>query len=50
MYATLFIIGAHGIGLMKIFAWEMVNRHGIMRDLKRLEMFVPELSETLRSK
>lgn len=50
MYAALFILGAHGVGLMKILAWEMMNRHSIRRDLKRLELRVAELSETLKSK
>jgi len=45
MYAALFIVGAHGVGLMKIFAWEMVHRQSIRRDLKRLELRVAELSE-----
>ncbi len=50
MYAALFILGAHGVGLMKIFAWEMVHRHSIRRDLKRLELSVAELGEMLRTK
>lgn len=50
MYATLFVLGALGVGLMKIFAWEMIHRHGIRRDLKRLELRVAELSEMLKSK
>ena len=50
MYAALFILGAHGVGLMKICAWEMWNRHSIRRDLKRLELRFAELSETLKSK
>lgn len=50
MYAALFILGAHGVGLMKIFGWEMVHRHSIKRDIKRLELRVAELSETLRGK
>lgn len=50
MYAALFILGAHGVGLMKICAWEMMNRHSIRRDLKRLELRVAELTEMLKSK
>jgi len=49
-YAALFICGAHGVGLMKIFAWEMVHRHSIKREIKRLELRVAELSETLKTK
>ena len=50
MYAALFIIGAHGVGLMKILAWGMLHQQSIRRDLKRLELRVAELSETLKSK
>ena len=49
-YAALFICGAHGVGLMKIFAWEMVHRHSIKREIKRLELRVAELSEAPKSK
>jgi hypothetical protein len=50
MYAALFILGAHGVGLMKILASEMIHRHGISRNLKRLELRLAELSEMLKSK
>ena len=49
-YAALFICGAHGVGLIKIFAWQMVHRHSIKREIKRLELRVAELSETLKTK
>jgi len=48
--AALFIVGCLGIGMMKIFAWEMIHRHSIKRDLKRLELRVVELTETLKGK
>jgi hypothetical protein len=50
MYAALFILGAHGVGLMKILAWQMLFRYGIRRDLKKLELRIAELSDTLRAK
>ncbi|MBZ5729283.1 MAG: hypothetical protein LAP87_30450 [Acidobacteriia bacterium] len=50
MYAALFILGVHGVGLMKICAWEMWNRHSIRRDLKHMELRVAELSEMLKSR
>jgi hypothetical protein len=49
MYAALFVLGAHGIGLMKIFAWQMIHQRSIRRDLKRMELRVAELSEMLKS-
>ena len=48
--AAVFIVGCLGIGVMKIFAWEMVHRHSIKRDIKRLELRVVELTETLKAK
>jgi hypothetical protein len=50
MYATLFILGAHGMGLIKVFAWAMVHQHSIKREIKRLELRVVELTETLKRK
>jgi hypothetical protein len=50
MYAALFILGVHGVGLMKILAWGMLHQHSIRRDLKRLELRMAELSEMLKSK
>jgi hypothetical protein len=50
LFATLFILGVHGIGLMKIFAWGMLRQNSVKRDLKRLELRVAELSELLRNK
>ncbi len=49
MYATLFICGVNGVGLMKIFAWEMVHRQAIKREIKKLELRVAQLSEAIRA-
>lgn len=50
MYAVLFLVGVHGVDLMKIFAWQMVHRHSIKRNLKRLELRIAELSEALKAR
>lgn len=50
MYATLFIVCAHWLDLMKIFAWQMIHRNSIKREIKRLELRIAELSETVKSK
>jgi hypothetical protein len=50
VYAALFIVGVHEVGVIKIFAWQMAHRHNLKRDLKRLELRVVELSETLKVK
>jgi len=38
MYAALFVCFVHGIGLMKIFAWQMIHRNSIKREIKKLKM------------
>lgn len=50
MYAAIFICCVHGIGLMKIFAWEMMHRHGIKREIKKLEIRIAELASSLAEK
>jgi uncharacterized membrane protein YbjE (DUF340 family) len=50
MYAAIFICCVHGIGLIKIFAWEMMHRHGIKREIKRLEIRTAELASSLAEK
>ena len=50
MYAALFLYGALSVGLMKIFAWQMIHRQSFKRDLRRLELRVAELSEMLKTK
>jgi len=37
MYAAIFICCVHGIALMKIFAWQMLHRHSIKREIKQLK-------------
>jgi fumarate reductase subunit D len=36
MYATLFLTGMMMLALMKIFAWQMMHRTAIRRDLRRI--------------
>ena len=50
MYAAIFVPCVLGIGFMKVFAWEMVHRLSIKREIKRLELRIAELSETVKGK
>jgi len=50
MYATIFIVCAHWVDLMKIFAWQMIHRNSIKREIKRLELRLAELNETVKNK
>ncbi|MHC4543737.1 MAG: DUF6768 family protein [Planctomycetota bacterium] len=38
MYAALFVCCFNGICLMKIFAWQMIHRLGIKREIRKLKM------------
>jgi hypothetical protein len=37
LYAAIFICCFNGICLMKVFAWLMINRHDIKREIKKLK-------------
>ena len=50
MYAALFLLGAGGVGVVKIIGCVMFVRHSIRRDIKRLELRVAELSEALKAR
>ena len=50
MYAILFALFVEGISLMKIFAWQMLARNSVKREIKRLELRIVELSETIKNK
>jgi len=50
MYASIFVPCVICIGFMKVFAWGMVHRHSIKREIKRLEIRVAELSEAVKNK
>jgi len=50
MYATIFTCCFLGVNIVKIFAWQMGHRHSIKREIKRLELRIAELSETIKSK
>jgi hypothetical protein len=47
MYASLFICLVQFIGLMKVFAWQMMARNSIKREVKRLEIHIGELTKAL---
>ena len=50
LYATLFLVCVHWIDLMKIFAWQMIHRNGIKREIKRLEIRIAELGEAIKNR
>ena len=47
MYATVFVCLVQFMGLMKVFAWQMIARNSIKREVKRLEIRIAELTKSL---
>ena len=50
MYAALFITFMLFFSMIKIFAWQMIHRNNIKREIKRLELRIAELTEIVKSK
>lgn len=50
MYAAIFICGCQFVAVIKIFAWQLIHRNSIKREIKRLELRIAELSEVVKSK
>jgi membrane protein YdbS with pleckstrin-like domain len=47
MYAALFVCLVQFVGLMKVFAWQMMARNSVKREIKRLELRIAELAQAL---
>jgi hypothetical protein len=45
MYATIFLVGVHWVSMIKIFAWQMIHRNAIKRDLNNLQSQIAELKK-----
>lgn len=50
MYAAIFVVCFDGICLMKSLAWQMLTRNSIKRQIKRLELRIPELVRSIAQK
>jgi hypothetical protein len=50
MYAAIFICCIQFIALIKVFAWQMIHRNSIKREIKRLELRIAELNQTVKGK
>ena len=50
MYAAIFICGWQLMAIVKIFAWQLIHRNGIMREIKRLELSIAALGEAVKDK
>ena len=50
IYAVIFICCFQGVVLIKIFAWQMIHKNSIKREVKRLELRIMELSDIVKNK
>ena len=50
MYAAIFVCCFLSIGFLKVLAWVMLQRHGIKREIKRLELRIVDLTEAVKNK
>ena len=50
MYAALFVCFYLSVGLIKVFAWEIMHRNSIKREIKRLELRIAELTQIVKNK
>jgi len=44
MWAVIFLTCIQWVGLMKIFAWQMIHRNSIKREIKRLELRIADMA------
>jgi hypothetical protein len=44
MFAALFVVCVQFLSITKIFAWQIIHRNGILREIKRLELRIAELT------
>ena len=50
MYAAIFVCCVQLVSLIKVFAWQMIHRSGIKQEIKRLELRIAELNETVKNR
>jgi len=50
MYAALFITFMMFLSIIKIFAWQMIHRNNLKREIKKLELRIAELTEIIKNK
>ena len=50
MYAVIFLCCIQFIALMKIFAWQMIHRNSIKREIIKLKNQISELNEIVKNR
>ena len=50
MYAAIVVCCSHWLGFSSVYAWVIMQRPSISRKIKRLELRIAELNETVKNK
>jgi hypothetical protein len=50
MYAAIFIFSSHWMGFVSVFGWIMLQRPRFKREIKRLELRIAELNQSVKNK
>ena len=50
MYAAIFVCCVQGIIFSKVKYWQMLHKNNISREIKRLELRIAELNETVKAR
>ncbi len=50
MYAALFLFFMQRAALVKTIGWQLLNKQGVEREVKRLELRIAELDQTVKSR
>jgi len=49
MYAVIFLTCVQWVSSLKVFAWQLIYRNSIKREIKKLELSIAELNETIKT-
>ena len=50
MYAALFLLGIQQVSIIKIFAWQIIHRSSIKRDIKKIELLLTRIHSANQSR
>jgi hypothetical protein len=50
MYAAIFICCLQCVSMIKVFAWQIIHKNGLKREIKRLEVRIAELSQAVKNR
>jgi len=50
MYAAIFICCLQYVSMIKVFAWQIIHKNSLKREIKRLELRIAELGQTIKQR